>query len=195
MKYIGHRLIFTAFWLSLCFGYGLGQDAEPKYEELPNFHKINDRLYRGAQPKKDGLQKLQSLGVKTILNLRGESEETNRQQADAESLGIKYFVVPMSNAGRPTEEQVERALSIIENPENGPVFVHCKRGADRTGAIIAVYRMKHDGWTDEQALKEARECGMGLIQFRKRSFISDYYRDRKKAETTKPSTVANPSTK
>ena len=152
------------------------QQTESRYDELPNFHQINERLFRGGQPKKGGLKKLSGLGIKTIINLRGEGEEINDQEAEAKELGLRYFNVPMSNLGRPTEEQVSRALAIIENPENGPVFVHCKLGADRTGAVIAVYRIKHDGWTAEQALEEANRCGMGRIQFRKRGYISDYYR-------------------
>jgi tyrosine-protein phosphatase SIW14 len=185
MKYFILQSLFAVLCAVLSPGLVLSQETEPRYEELPNFHKISDQLYRGAQPKKGGLKKLHDLGVRTILNLRGESEETNQQQAEAESLGMQYIVVSMSNAGRPTEEQVSRALSVIEGADKAPVFVHCKRGADRTGAIIAAYRIKHDGWTDEQALEEAKRCGMGLIQFRKRGFISDYYRQQQKDETAK----------
>ncbi|MBO0722086.1 MAG: dual specificity protein phosphatase family protein, partial [Blastocatellia bacterium] len=59
---------------------------------------------------------------------------------------------------------------------NAPVFVHCRRGSDRTGVIIALYRIKQDGWTAEQAIKEANLYGMGFIQFRKRQYINDYYK-------------------
>jgi protein tyrosine/serine phosphatase len=86
----------------------------------------------------------------------------------------------MSSLGRPTDEQVERALSIIDARENWPVFVHCQRGADRTGVIIAAYRISHEQWTAVQAIAEAKRFGLAIIQFRKKNYISDYYNRRSK---------------
>jgi protein tyrosine/serine phosphatase len=127
------------------------------------------------------LKKLSELGIKTIINLRGASDETHKQQAEAESSGLRYFNIPMSALGRPSDEQVERALAIIDTRENWPVFVHCQRGADRTGVVIAVYRISHERWTEEQAIAEAKRFGMAGIQFRKKGYISDYYKRRQDA--------------
>jgi uncharacterized protein (TIGR01244 family) len=151
------------------------------HRELPNFHQVNENLYRGAQPRQDGLKKLSELGIKTVINLRGASEDTRKQQAEAEASGMRYFNIPMSGLGRPSDEQVERALAIIDARENWPVFVHCQRGADRTGVIIAAYRISHERWTDEQAITEAKRFGMAGIQFRKKGYISDYYKRRREA--------------
>src|SRR5262245_35253951 len=151
------------------------------YEELPNFHQVNENLYRGAQPQRGGLKKLSELGIKTIINLRGASEETRSEQVDAEASGLRYFNIPMSGLGRPTDEQVESALAVIDNQENWPVFVHCQRGADRTGVIIAVYRILRDHWTEEQAITEAKRFRMARLQFRKKDYISDYYKRRRDA--------------
>jgi protein tyrosine/serine phosphatase len=153
---------------------------ETKYEELPNFHRVSDHLYRGGQPKTGGLKKLSELGVKTIINLRGESDDTRAEGKEAASLGMQFFNIPMSSSGRPTEEQVRRVFEIIEEKEkmNSTVFVHCRRGSDRTGAIIAVFRIKHDGWTAERAIDEANRYGLGFIQFRKRDYINDYFKQR-----------------
>ena len=151
------------------------------YSELPNFHQVNENLYRGAQPQRGGLKKLSELGIKTVINLRGESEDTRKEQADAEAAGMRYFNIPMSGLGRPTDQQVERALTVIDARENWPVFVHCQRGADRTGVIIAVYRILHSQWTAEQAIDEAKRFGLAGIQFRKKDYISDYYKRRRDA--------------
>jgi tyrosine-protein phosphatase SIW14 len=151
------------------------QEPQLRFEQLPNFHMVNERLYRGGQPKKDGIKKLASLGIKTIINLRGESDETKAEESEAKSLGLRFFNVPMSSAGRPTEDQVKRVFAIIENSENAPVFVHCRRGSDRTGVIIALFRIKHNGWNGDQALAEAKRYGMGFIQFGKRDYIKDYF--------------------
>jgi tyrosine-protein phosphatase SIW14 len=152
------------------------------YRELPNFHKVNETLYRGAQPHRGGLKKLSELGIKTVINLRGESEDTQKEQAEAEASGMRYFNIPMPALGRPTDEQVERALAVIDARENWPVFVHCQRGADRTGVIVAVYRILRDQWTAEQAIDEAKRFGMAGIQFRKKGYISDYYKRRTDAQ-------------
>src|SRR5215475_6791663 len=139
-----------------------------EYPELPNFHQVNENLYRGAQPQHGGLKKLSELGIKTVINLRGASDDTRKEQADAEASGMHYFNIPMSSLGRPTDEQVERAMAIIDARENWPVFVHCQRGADRTGVIIAAFRISHERWTAEQAITEAKHYGMALVQFRKK---------------------------
>ena len=151
------------------------QQPELRYEQLPNFHKVNERLFRGGQPKKDGIKKLSDLGIKTIIDLRGESEETKAEESQAKGFGMRFFNVPMSSAGRPSEDQVKRVFEIIETSENAPVFIHCRRGSDRTGLIIALFRIKHDGWTDIQALDEAKRYGLGFIQFGKRDYIKDYF--------------------
>src|SRR5262245_11992677 len=150
-------------------------------EKLPNFHQVNENLYRGAQPQRDGMKKLSELGIKTVINLRGASDDTRKEQADAEASGIRYFNIPMSGLGRPTDGQVERALAIIDARENWPVFVHCQRGADRTGVVIAVYRILRNQWTAEQAIDEAKRFGLAGIQFRKKDYISDYYKRRRDA--------------
>ena len=78
---------------------------------------------------------------------------------------------------------VERALAIINDPANQPVFVHCKHGADRTGTVVAIYRITHDGWSSEQALHEAKKYGLSWIQFGMKDFIKDYVRDHSKERT------------
>lgn len=180
--------------------------SEPKYKELPNFHQVNEQLYRGAQPKRGGIGRLAQLGVKTIVNLRPDDERSRREEQEARAAGLRYFNVsvekitlmealksltdlrhfnlPFNMLGRPTDEQVERVLSIINAPENQPVFVHCKRGADRTGAIIAIYRIEHDGWTSERAKAEANRYGMGWWERGKKDYIREYYRRRLQRNAT-----------
>jgi uncharacterized protein (TIGR01244 family) len=178
MKNVYGRSMALVLILALFSFLVIAQQPESSHKELPNFHRVNENLYRGGQPKKGGLKKLANLGIKTIINLRGESDETFAEGREAKSLGMEYLNVPMSTAGRPTDEQVRRVFEILEEKEKTPVFVHCRRGSDRTGAIIAIYRIKRDGWTAERAIEEANRYGLGFIQFRKRDYIKDYFEQR-----------------
>jgi len=61
------------------------------------------------------------------------------------ALAIMYANVPMSGVSQPTDQQVMQVLTLLETVP-GPVFIHCLHGADRTGTIIACYRIKHAGF-------------------------------------------------
>ena len=156
---------------------GAGQH-NARYKELPKFHEVNARLYRGAQPKTGGLKLLAQLGIKTIVDLRSAGDRARSEEREAHALGLRYFNVPLKWYGRPKDVQVERVLEIINRPENQPVFVHCGHGRDRTGLIVAVYRITNDGLTGTQAKTEAKRFGMFWWKFGLKNYITDYYRRR-----------------
>ena len=151
---------------------------EVRYSELPNFHQINSQLYRGAQPKAGGLKTLKTIGIKTIVNLRGKGEGTEAESQEARALGMRYYNIPLPEFSRPNDKQVQQVLDLINAAENQPVFVHCRHGEDRTGTIIACYRITHDGWTAAQAKREAQERGMSWTQIGMRRYIDKFYQQR-----------------
>jgi len=173
MKKLSRRWV-PVLMLAALASVGFAQE-EKRYDELPNFHQVNEQLYRGGQPRRGGIKKLSEIGIKTVINLCGEGDNSTQEQTEAQVAGLRYFNVPWPSLGRPSDEQVERVMTLIDAQENWPVFVHCRRGSDRTGTIIAVYRIQHDGWTGEQAIAEAKRYGLAGIQFRKKDYISDYY--------------------
>jgi protein tyrosine/serine phosphatase len=69
---------------------------------------------------------------------------------------MRYFNIPMKASRAATEEQTAYFLKLVNDPENWPVYVHCKGGRHRTGALTAVYRITRDGWTAEQAYDEMK---------------------------------------
>jgi protein tyrosine/serine phosphatase len=156
---------------------------ERSYKELPNLHKVSDTLYRGAQPLTGFSSKLGELGVKTIINLRGEDEISRDEQKEAETAGLRYVSISMPGLSAPSDEQVSRVMAIIDKPENQPVFIHCKRGSDRTGTIAAVYRISHDGWDADRAIAEAKHHGMSWAEFGMKGYISNYYREQLRARS------------
>jgi protein tyrosine phosphatase (PTP) superfamily phosphohydrolase (DUF442 family) len=149
------------------------QDAAP-YPGLPRFQQVDERLYRGGQPTQGGINKLRELGIDTVINLRGAGDLTRAEEAEVRAAGLNYFNISLPSWGRPQHERVARILELINAPENGRVFIHCKEGVDRTGTILAIYRMTHDGWSSTQALAEAEQLGMRRTQFWMRDYAEDY---------------------
>ena len=168
-------IVFAALTLALCMASVVTGQEPSQTTAIPNLHEVNASLYRGAQPKPGGLLQLKQLGVKTILNLRDDDERAKSEATEAQSLGLRYFNIPLSNFSRPDDKVVEQILALINSTENQPLFVHCKRGSDRTGTIIAVYRIAHDGWTSEKAQAEAKQYGLGFWQMGMKDYIHDYY--------------------
>jgi len=142
---------------------------------LPNFQKVNDHVFRGGQPTADGFRELAQRGIKTVIDLRQIGEHS---QADEEkivtSLGMRYASIPMAGMSRPKDDQVIAALALLSDTASGPVFVHCKRGADRTGMVIAVYRVSQDGWENKRALDEAKSYGMSFFERAIQHYVVDY---------------------
>lgn len=174
MKYYLWFLMLTAFVFSQN-GYARDQNAPVK--DLPNFARVNANFYRGAQPTEAGINELARMGVKTIINLRGEDKNALREKEWARKAGIKFIAVDLSNWLKPKTADIEQIIKEIEQPENQPVFVHCQRGADRTGTVVAVYRISRDNYTAKQANDEAKQFGFGWWQFWMKDYINDYYRD------------------
>src|SRR5215467_682810 len=135
-----------------------GFAAEPQAVGVRNFHQVNENLYRGGQPTEEGFKNLSKLGVKTIVDLRETSSRSNWEEKIVKGLKMKYVAVPMLNC--PSPEQAAKVLAIMNDQSAGPVFIHCRRGADRTGTLVACYRISHDNWENEKALQEARSLGM-----------------------------------
>lgn len=139
---------------------GLLFAAEPPAVHVRNFAKVNDQIFRGGEPSLVGLQELGAMGVKVDINLREPGGAADFERKEAEKLGMKYIDVPMSAFRAPTNAQVQKVLSLLAQEKSGPVFIHCWRGKDRTGIVIACYRIQHDGWSNTAAFAEARKFGM-----------------------------------
>ena len=163
-----------ALALTLLSVTAIAQDSTTSYVELPRLMQVNDRLYRSAQPREGGVKRLHELGFNTIINLRGVSKRTRAQEVEAQALGMKYYTISLPNWGRPDDARVARILEIINAPESGRVLIHCRSGVDRTGMIVAIHRMRDEGWTSKDALAEAERNGMRKIQFWMRDYAADY---------------------
>lgn len=170
-------IIFFNLFVLFAFA---AQKAEPKNIDLPNMHQVNAQFYRGGQPTEKGVNGLAKMGVKTIINLRGEDKHSLIEKHWAEKADIKFISVNLSNWFEPKTSDIEKIIREIDTADNQPIFVHCKRGADRTGTVVAIYRITRDNYTAKQAYDEAKSFGFGWWQFPMKHYINEYYEDFKK---------------
>ena len=145
--------------------------ASPSVPGIQNFRQVDGQVYRGAQPTPDGFKYLSKLGVKVVLDLRESGKRSAGEERMVAADGMRYVSVPMSGLTAPTPDQTNEILTLLEDPASGPVFVHCRRGADRTGAVIAAYRIDREKWDNARALQEAMADGMSRFQFKRQAFI------------------------
>jgi protein tyrosine/serine phosphatase len=121
---------------------------------IANFGRVGPHLYRGAQPSEAGFQALRRLGVDLVVSFTLGDESIADEAARVHALGMAHLSLPWSVTSEPTSAEVATFLALFNGSSNRTIFVHCKQGADRTGVMIALYRIAHDGWTSSQAVDE-----------------------------------------
>ena len=124
---------------------------------ISNFGQVTPRLYRGGQPSNKGYDLLQKMGVDIVVNFRNEDDEIAKERQAVESRYMKYFSIPWSATDDPSTMQVREFFEILRANPDKRVFVHCQRGADRTGTIMALYRVATEKWQISDAVKEMHD--------------------------------------
>ena len=122
---------------------------------LHNLYQVDKDVYRCEQPSKNAMYLLDSLGIKTCINLR----QTKTDTKEAKNTHLTLVHIPI-NAWTISYNDIVLIMNAI-NMAKKPALIHCKHGADRTGCVIAIYRIINCNWTREEAIKEFREGGFG----------------------------------
>lgn len=123
-----------------------------------NFYQVTPDLYRCEQPDDDQMKVLVAMGVKSVLCLRDWHDD----QDEAKGTGLQLLRVPM-DAGKIGAPELKKALDALRGSAK-PVAVHCWHGSDRTGAVVAAWRMVEQGWSREAAIDEFVHGGFGYHQ-------------------------------
>jgi protein tyrosine/serine phosphatase len=163
--------------------------------KIGNFGKMDDRFYRGAQPEKDDYPALAALGVKTVIDLR--NDPTDYEKGAVEALGMKYVNIPMSGWKYANDKDVEKFMSLLNDPSTGTVYVHCKAGKHRTGLVGAVYRLNQYGWGYDQAYKEMKKYNYTSwpVHFNIKAYVKNYFEKNEKSRAAAATGVAMPVTR
>ena len=122
---------------------------------IKNFGQMDDRFFRGGQPKQDEYPELAALGITTVIDL--QDDPTSYEKQKVEALGMKYINIPMSDKDYPESAKIDQFLKLVNDPTTGKFYVHCAGGRHRTGVMGAVYRFNHYNWNYDQVYAEMKK--------------------------------------
>jgi protein tyrosine phosphatase (PTP) superfamily phosphohydrolase (DUF442 family) len=170
--------------LSFVFATSITAFAQQTDVKIKNFGQMDDRFYRGGQPKEEDYKHLAAIGIKTIIDLRNDPKDYEKREAEA--AGMRYVNIPMSDKAYPDTASIDQFLKLIDDPSTGKFFVHCAGGRHRTGVIGAVYRFNLYNWNYDQVYAEMKKFdfytrwGHGNMK----KFVQDYAANRNATAST-----------
>lgn len=185
--YIGRAAVVMALLVTAA-SISLGQDRNQTSTKIKNFGQMDDRFFRGGQPRESDYKDLAALGVNTVIDLR--DDPTSYEKSSVEAVGMHYVNIPMSDRDYPRPEQIAQFLKLTDDPNTGKFFVHCAGGRHRTGVMGAVYRFTHDKWNFDQVYSEMKQYdfytrfGHGAMK----KYVEDYWRQMQTAVANTPAT-------
>lgn len=129
---------------------------------IHNFHHVENGIYRGGELSDKDLELLKQVyGMKRIISL--DPEIGSRIDPIVKNLKMEHLMLPIDSSSTVFSGNLRYIYNNLRTLFNlQPVYVHCKHGADRTGLVIGLYRVKVNNWTCEQALAEARRYQFGV---------------------------------
>ena len=136
---------------------------------IENFHIVDKGVYRSGQPTAEACKEMEKLGIKELLNLR--NYHSDKDVAKGTSLKLNRIAM---NAHNCEWDKLVEAVRIIKN-RKGPIVIHCWHGSDRTGLVVALYRMVFQDWSKEEALNELEngEYGFHKVYGNIKTFIKN----------------------
>jgi protein tyrosine/serine phosphatase len=153
--------------------------------QIDNFGRVNANYYRGAQPSGRDYADLAGIGIKTVIDLTQDGDPAEPSIVQRE--GMKFFRIPMTTHETPSAAKLAQFLTLVNDPANQPVYVHCQGGRHRTGVMTAVYRMTNDGWAADRAFAEMKQYKFGadFLHSEFKDFVYAYHVDAPAVVVTK----------
>jgi len=149
------------------------QRGFPPKDQIINFDYVNKELYRGGQPNSQALHRLLEMRVASVINLRMANDTWQGEAELLGLMGIQYTNIPLHGLSAPSKGEMESILQTIKTMPK-PVYVHCKYGCDRTGMVVACYRIRREKMPADVALKEAEFYGMSPLECGMKAFIKRF---------------------
>lgn len=160
-------IFFSFFILTNCSAQPINKTPDSKKWAVPikvqgadNFYKVSETLFRSEQPTEAGMENIEAFGIGTVISLRSRQKDVEL----AKNTELNLIHVSM-RAWNPKYEDAVKVMYFLNpnNPETNkkPILIHCYHGADRTGMMVALYRMVYQNWEREEALNEMLNGGYG----------------------------------
>ena len=169
--------------LFFCTSHAHSKDIPEIADNIKHFDKVDKNLYRGGQPDEKGLELLKKMGIKKVINFRYEKCLIEKERQSVEALGMEYINIPWNIINFYDKELFNNFFEEIKDKNKRPVFFHCKRGSERTGVIAAAYKIKIQGLSLEEAIKDSEKYNVKFIW---RPFVNSkikrFYEEFKKPE-------------
>jgi protein tyrosine phosphatase (PTP) superfamily phosphohydrolase (DUF442 family) len=127
---------------------------------IGNFGEVTPNLFRGGQPSQQGFEALAKMGIAIVVDAVGNRADSEGKQVG--KLGMRYVAIPW-HCPFPHDDVLVQFLKLLQENPSKRVFVHCRLGDDRTGMMIAAYRMAAQEWTADEAMREMQQFGFSSI--------------------------------
>ena len=124
-----------------------------------NFREVAPDIYRSGLISEEATPLLKEVGVKTVLSFDNNLKRARREEEFLKRVGIKFVSMPWSGWDYPKDETIEKAIVLLESSQERPILVHCKQGQERTGVVVACWRIAHQNWPVKEAYREMKSCG------------------------------------
>lgn len=153
---------------------------------LVNGHLVAGGLYRSGDIERVGLATLAHLHIERVICLKNSDDriDVETEKGWLEDIGVEFIWYPLNQNGRFSYSDIKKIPTVLEMIESAStrVLVHCHHGSDRTGVVIACWRIKHKGWTADRAIAEMRKYGNAFYNWGMRRAVADYARTKANAQ-------------
>lgn len=133
---------------------------------IKNFKEVGEGLYRGAQPRGEDFAFLNEIGIKTVISFRWKKVFIEEERKQCEEHGMDFVSIPLNYTNPPRIRDIKDFLITVDDRARRPVYIHCMHGVDRTGIMIALFRILRQGWNVDEAYKEMEACGFHKYRLR-----------------------------
>lgn len=146
-----------------------GPEQDALFEKLKkttyNFRQVTPAIYRSGLISKESVPYLKELGIKTVLTFDNQPKRVAEEQQFLKEAGIESISIPWSGWDDPDDETIRKIHQVMDSPERQPILVHCKHGQERTGVVLATWRISRQNWNVDQAYREMKACGFRPFQY------------------------------
>jgi protein tyrosine/serine phosphatase len=170
----GLAVIIFSLWVFFTVNPTAYAAIDPTTIPITKFSAVTPDIFRGSRPSAQALQLLAKEGLKTVIDLEDVSSVISSESRTAKAAGLQFISKPMSGHLTPDDQEVTEILALLVDPANYPVFVHCQLGEDRSGLIVALYRVTEQKWTAADAYNEWVQDGFHTFL----TALKDYFEER-----------------